>query len=482
MSENLLTKEENSTVKAYSPTIGSCKEAAFYWKARMASNNSNSNSNNSSSAAITTRKAAATTNNGGGSSKAQLTATILSTYDLPAREPPSYVSVTVLGGKKSTRTGPPSQRHKDRNSFKFNSEILSIPHSSLPELYNSTAVIQVVYNSTTPGGKATALTAEYPLKQLKIHETVWLILQLESDTDGAAGVEEDDDEDVPPTLRLQLTLSGPYRSEIGMLVDAFSTWFRTVDHIESSIHHTILSKLPNVGKVNSKYFLIPAAPILAFLVVSLPILLGLVIVTLPIALPLLVVLAGALAVVVAVLAFGYASTRAGRQSLSGIFQPMAHTVLSTALGQSLVYQTGPRWTPVHVCRAIVPDGIWGRLLVSLALDATGSASYLLPIVGEFFDIVWAPIQTMFIIAMYDADVSPNLKYVSFVEEILPFTDIVPTATIGWFMEFGLPLLMQKLPHPEDSRNGTVKKSKHAHPCPKLLTPTSGPTPALLATR
>jgi hypothetical protein len=44
--------------------------------------------------------------------------------------------------------------------------------------------------------------------------------------------------------------------------------------------------------------------------------------------------------------------------------------------------------------------------------------------------------------MYDKT-SPNLKYVSFVEEILPFTDIVPSATIGWLMQFGLPMVFSK---------------------------------------
>eukprot|EP00977_Amphora_coffeiformis_P028019 scaffold34682_cov243-Amphora_coffeaeformis.AAC.16 len=73
----------------------------------------------------------------------------------------------------------------------------------------------------------------------------------------------------------------------------------------------------------------------------------------------------------------------------------------------------------------------------------GSASYLLPVVGEGFDIAWAPLQTMFIMAMYD-DIAPNLKYVSFVEEILPFTDIVPSATIGWLTEFGVPWVEDQL--------------------------------------
>jgi hypothetical protein len=108
----------------------------------------------------------------------------------------------------------------------------------------------------------------------------------------------------------------------------------------------------------------------------------------------------------------------------------------------MVYQTGPRPTPVKVARAILPAGIWQRLLISLLIDLIGSSSYLLPIVGEGADVAWAPIQTILIMAMYDKT-SPNLKYVSFVEEILPFTDIVPSATIGWLMQFGLPLVFTK---------------------------------------
>jgi hypothetical protein len=69
----------------------------------------------------------------------------------------------------------------------------------------------------------------------------------------------------------------------------------------------------------------------------------------------------------------------------------------------------------------------------------GSSSYLLPVVGEGFDLAWAPIQTILIMAMYD-DVAPNLKYLSFIEEVLPFTDVVPSATIGWLTEFGPTLL------------------------------------------
>ena len=80
-----------------------------------------------------------------------------------------------------------------------------------------------------------------------------------------------------------------------------------------------------------------------------------------------------------------------------------------------------------------------KLLVSLAIDFVGSCSYLLPGVGEAFDLGWAPTQTIMISAMYD-DTTPSLKYVSFIEEILPFTDVVPSATIGWSKEYAPVLL------------------------------------------
>jgi hypothetical protein len=78
------------------------------------------------------------------------------------------------------------------------------------------------------------------------------------------------------------------------------------------------------------------------------------------------------------------------------------------------------------------------------LDGLGSASYLLPGLGEGFDVAWAPIQTILIMALYNHNNAPSamdyLKYVSMAEELLPFTDVLPTATIGWCMEYGIPLV------------------------------------------
>jgi hypothetical protein len=84
-----------------------------------------------------------------------------------------------------------------------------------------------------------------------------------------------------------------------------------------------------------------------------------------------------------------------------------------------------------------------KLLWSLAIDAIGSSSYLVPFAGESFDVAWAPLQTILIMALYE-HVTPNLKYVSFLEEILPFTDVIPSATLGWLAEFGYPIAMNAL--------------------------------------
>lgn len=382
---------------------------------------------------------------------------VLSAYDLPLRDPPSFVSVTVNG--KTVCTGPPIQRHKDRNAFKFasggaavasdipsNHVSVSMP---LAELYKQSAVIKLEYT----GQPAQTLAAVYELKQLKIHEKTWLILALASAPETSANQnqkdEDDDDDDAtPPTIRLQFMLEGPYRTEIAAILQIGNAWFRLVDAVEDNFVE-LLSKLPSLP--DSKYFLIPAAPVLSLLVVSLPVILGILLVGLPMFLP-LVVVAGTILAAFAVFAFGlYFSTSAGRSQVQTLLHPVVQAMISSSTGQRLVYVTGPRPTPVNVAKAFLPEQIWGKLMVSLIVDACGSASYLLPLVGEGFDIAWAPIQTIMIIAMYDS-VSPNLKYLSFVEEILPLTDIIPTATLGWLMEYAYPPIVQGLYLQKPSNN------------------------------
>ena len=76
-------------------------------------------------------------------------------------------------------------------------------------------------------------------------------------------------------------------------------------------------------------------------------------------------------------------------------------------------------------------GQWGQLVLCLLLDLAGDASELLPILGEFTDIAYAPVEAGLIKLLFKSNA---LAAFGFVEEILPFTDIVPTFTISWALK------------------------------------------------
>jgi len=77
-----------------------------------------------------------------------------------------------------------------------------------------------------------------------------------------------------------------------------------------------------------------------------------------------------------------------------------------------------------------------QLGVCIMLDILGALTYLLPVLGEFGDVVYAPIQAMFAWWMFGGEKWGGLwTAVAFGEEILPFTDLFPSMTIGWFVKF-----------------------------------------------
>jgi hypothetical protein len=417
--------------------------------------------------------------------KGCLEGTVLSVYDLPYSEQPIAVTLSACG--MTVSSGPPLARHKDRNSYRFATNTASSASTDnlatadnnndtdviklvapLRDLYQSDLKIKVIYNDTKYN-----LETELPLRQLRVHENKWLILNLTTTTASAtkststststpknnnsapesngatttsltttASEENGKEEDMspPPTIRIKLKLSGPYRPEIAALVNFTQIWFGIVDKVENGAQSTLqkVPKLPNISNKHRNMLLIPIVPAAAILVVASPIVVGVVAMAVPFLLPFAILILG---LVVTTLISGgivYVSTKKGRNKLGLTFGPFLEHWIVSRSGQALVYDTGPRPTPVSVCRQVLPIGVWSKLWTSLLIDLIGSSSYLLPIVGEGFDLGWAPAQTILIMAMYD-DTSPNLKYVSFIEEIMPFTDIIPSATIGWGCEF-IPIL------------------------------------------
>lgn len=81
-----------------------------------------------------------------------------------------------------------------------------------------------------------------------------------------------------------------------------------------------------------------------------------------------------------------------------------------------------------------------HLTYSILLDLGGMATYLLPFLGEGFDIIYAPFYGIAIFTMYRMRAaSAAIGGVGgFVEEILPMaTDWIPTASIMWAYNYVL---------------------------------------------
>ncbi len=63
------------------------------------------------------------------------------------------------------------------------------------------------------------------------------------------------------------------------------------------------------------------------------------------------------------------------------------------------------------------------------LDAIG----IIPI--PFLDVAWAPISGYLMTKMYKGNKGKIAGIVSFIEEIIPFSDIIPTFTIMWIYTY-----------------------------------------------
>jgi hypothetical protein len=72
------------------------------------------------------------------------------------------------------------------------------------------------------------------------------------------------------------------------------------------------------------------------------------------------------------------------------------------------------------------------LAFCIIMDVIGCASYIFPGLTEFADVVWAPISAFIFYKTFGGKIGQIGAVINFVEEILPFTDIVPSFTIAYF--------------------------------------------------
>ncbi len=73
------------------------------------------------------------------------------------------------------------------------------------------------------------------------------------------------------------------------------------------------------------------------------------------------------------------------------------------------------------------------LICSILIDLIGFFSYLLPGIGESFDLIWAPISASLLQLMYG---SWLFSIGNLIEEILPGIDFIPTALFAWYYVYG----------------------------------------------
>ncbi|CAM1354467.1 hypothetical protein [Tenacibaculum insulae] len=81
------------------------------------------------------------------------------------------------------------------------------------------------------------------------------------------------------------------------------------------------------------------------------------------------------------------------------------------------------------------DNKYKKLALSLLFDAVGFVSYVIPGLGEFIDIVWAPTSAYLMTRMYKGNKGKIAAAVSFIEEIMPGLDVIPTFTLMWLYTF-----------------------------------------------
>jgi hypothetical protein len=75
------------------------------------------------------------------------------------------------------------------------------------------------------------------------------------------------------------------------------------------------------------------------------------------------------------------------------------------------------------------------LLFCVLMDAIGCMTYIIPGIGEFGDIIWAPISAIIFYKTFGGWKGAFGSVFNFIEEILPGTDFIPSFTIMWFWKY-----------------------------------------------
>lgn len=76
-----------------------------------------------------------------------------------------------------------------------------------------------------------------------------------------------------------------------------------------------------------------------------------------------------------------------------------------------------------------------NLILGIVFDAIGMLSFSIPLIGEFSDVIWAPVAGFLMTWMYKGTVGKVGGIFAFLEEIIPFTDFIPSFTLTWIYNY-----------------------------------------------
>jgi hypothetical protein len=86
-----------------------------------------------------------------------------------------------------------------------------------------------------------------------------------------------------------------------------------------------------------------------------------------------------------------------------------------------------------------------KLVLGIVFDCIGMLSFTIPGIGEFSDVIWAPLAGFLMTWMYKGTLGKVAGGFAFLEEILPFSDFIPSFTFTWIYNY----LIMKRNNPND---------------------------------
>ncbi len=75
-----------------------------------------------------------------------------------------------------------------------------------------------------------------------------------------------------------------------------------------------------------------------------------------------------------------------------------------------------------------------KLLFCILMDLTGYVSYAIPVFGEWFDVLWAPVSAFIFLKAFGSRTGAIGSFINLAEEILPFTDFIPTFSLAYLYQ------------------------------------------------